>query len=255
MNLLGGIAMRKFGFCLIFLIGLIVNIQAQSIFEVQTDQQWQSTGVTISSGDEVLILGWGMWNINTGGSPPILQLYGPGGNGHPADATHLVGDVSDYSLVGRVGTNEFFVGAKYYHQSLPYSGELELAVNDWVSGYNDNSGTLMAVIITNPPNSTIFNELGQPAEILLGQNYPNPFNPSTKIPYTINSANIVQINIYDVNGKIVKTIVNNIKQPGEYFETWDGTDKDGNIVPSGQYFYQLTVGGTKSYTKKGLLIK
>lgn len=73
-----------------------------------------------------------------------------------------------------------------------------------------------------------------PGEFLLSQNFPNPFNPTTSIQYIIGSKQFVSLNIYDVLGREVKTLVNEVKQPGEYNVTFDATD-----LASGLYIYTL----------------
>ncbi len=92
-------------------------------------------------------------------------------------------------------------------------------------------------------------EVGVPDKIELMQNYPNPFNPTTKIEYTINIRELVTIKIYDVLGKEVKTLVNEVKEPGRYTIELDGKD-----LSSGVYYYQMKTGENVS-VKKMMLIK
>lgn len=89
---------------------------------------------------------------------------------------------------------------------------------------------------------------------MLHQNYPNPFNPSTHIGFVIADFGFVELEIYDVLGREVKTLVNRELLPGSYEETWDGTNNIGQQVPGGVYFYRLK---TESFveTKKMLLIR
>ncbi len=79
-----------------------------------------------------------------------------------------------------------------------------------------------------------------PNNILLKQNYPNPFNPTTKIEYAISNPEKVNIKIYDINGRLVKQLLNEYRNTGEYSVTWDGKDNYGNLVASGNYFYQIS---------------
>ncbi|MGO9480237.1 MAG: aryl-sulfate sulfotransferase [Candidatus Kryptoniota bacterium] len=83
----------------------------------------------------------------------------------------------------------------------------------------------------------------------LSPNYPNPFNPSTIINYQVPSNGLVTIKVYDVLGREMETLVNDVKSPGEYTVRLDG----GNLS-SGVYFYRMTAGSYVS-TKKALLIK
>jgi hypothetical protein len=88
----------------------------------------------------------------------------------------------------------------------------------------------------------------------LAQNYPNPFNPSTTIAYSIASASDVTLAIFDVRGKLVRTLVSGRKTPNNYRVTWDGTDNRNVSVASGVYFYRLTTGEFAA-TKKMVLLR
>jgi hypothetical protein len=88
----------------------------------------------------------------------------------------------------------------------------------------------------------------------LQQNYPNPFNPSTTIDYELAEEGHVSIDIYNVRGQKVTTLVNCAKVSGSHRVIWNGTDKYGRSVSSGIYHYRLTT-KDKSITKKMLLLK
>lgn len=88
----------------------------------------------------------------------------------------------------------------------------------------------------------------------LMQNYPNPFNPSTKIQYEIPDASKIEISIYDMNGRLIKTIVNEHQQAGSYRVIWDGMNKSGNKVSSGVYVYTVKFGNIVS-SKKMMFLK
>jgi len=93
------------------------------------------------------------------------------------------------------------------------------------------------------------NQNGVPIMYSLSQNYPNPFNPVTKINFAIPKQGIVSLKIYDVLGREVKTLVNEIKTAGFY-----SVDFNGNDFASGVYFYRLESASFKD-TKRMLLIK
>ena len=99
--------------------------------------------------------------------------------------------------------------------------------------------------------------LSRVKEFSLSQNYPNPFNPVTRIQYTVGSSQTpipTTLKIYNVRGKLVRTLVNEPKQPGSYQVIWDGSNEKGEEVASGIYFCRLKV-GDNSQTKKMVLIK
>jgi photosystem II stability/assembly factor-like uncharacterized protein len=83
----------------------------------------------------------------------------------------------------------------------------------------------------------------------LFQNYPNPFNPVTNIKYQIQKTGQVTLKIYDITGREIKTLVNEIKNPGSYIVTFNGTE-----LASGVYFYRIQAGDFVQ-VKKMLLIK
>lgn len=78
-----------------------------------------------------------------------------------------------------------------------------------------------------------------PQSFALLQNYPNPFNPSTTIRYTVPTASQVRLDIVNIQGEIVKTLVNGRRAANSYNVVWDGTDANGNAVTSGLYFYKM----------------
>jgi hypothetical protein len=93
-----------------------------------------------------------------------------------------------------------------------------------------------------------------PFEFALHQNYPNPFNPMTSISYDLAQNGMVSLCIFDMNGKIIKTLVNEFQNAGNYSLTWDGVNFAGEVVSAGLYLCVLQVGNTKQ-TKKMSFIK
>jgi len=84
---------------------------------------------------------------------------------------------------------------------------------------------------------------GRPAPRLdLWQNSPNPFNPSTTIRFTVPQSGPANVAIYDVNGRLVRTLVDRPVQAGFHELVWDGRDQMGRAVASGVYLYRLTSG-------------
>ena len=89
---------------------------------------------------------------------------------------------------------------------------------------------------------------------VLYQNVPNPFNPTTTIYFDILEPGHVTLQIFDVTGRLVRTIVDGERQGGSYGEDWDGRDSRGASMASGVYLYRLTTKGF-STTKKIVLLK
>jgi archaellin len=91
-------------------------------------------------------------------------------------------------------------------------------------------------------------------EFSLDQNYPNPFNPSTTISFKIPQKSKVFLEILDIFGKRIKTLIDTELDNGEYKIIWDGADENNNRVASGIYFYRLSSGNI-SITKKMVLLR
>jgi hypothetical protein len=87
----------------------------------------------------------------------------------------------------------------------------------------------------------------------LRQNMPNPFNPETVIRYSVARSGPVAVRIYNVNGALVRTLVDRVQPIGEYVERWNGTDDQGRPLPSGAYFYRMESQGFADSRKLILL--
>ncbi len=88
----------------------------------------------------------------------------------------------------------------------------------------------------------------------LDKNFPNPFNPSTNINYTVPKKSHVQLEVYNVLGQRVKTLVSGVRDAGVWQVTWDGDSESGSKVSSGMYFYKFTAGAFVE-TRKMVLMK
>ena len=82
-----------------------------------------------------------------------------------------------------------------------------------------------------------------PTDFALGQNYPNPFNPSTIIPYQLPAAGHVRLEVFNVLGQRLATLVDAERSAGAHTAHWDGTDAAGRAVGAGVYIYRLSSGG------------
>lgn len=85
-------------------------------------------------------------------------------------------------------------------------------------------------------------------------NYPNPFNPVTSIKYDLAETSLVRMDIYNVRGQLVKTLLNQEMLAGTHSVIWDGKDGQGRSVSSGVYFYRMSL-PNKVLTNKMLLLK
>jgi len=84
--------------------------------------------------------------------------------------------------------------------------------------------------------------------------YPNPFNPSTTIKFSLDSPQHVMIQIFDISGRNVGNLVDDIRNKGTYTVSWNGTDNHGNSLASGVYLIQMKA-GTYAVTRKVMMLK
>ncbi|MCP4704460.1 MAG: DUF11 domain-containing protein, partial [candidate division Zixibacteria bacterium] len=110
------------------------------------------------------------------------------------------------------------------------------------------------VSVDSQTDITIINENELPVSYQLSQNYPNPFNPSTVINFSLPRSSDVEIDVLNILGQKINSIVNGKYPAGNYSVTWDGIDKDGNAVASGIYFYKIKAEGY-SESKKMILLR
>ena len=180
--------------------------------------------------------------------PEGLQLtWGP----------NIESDLDNYNVYR--GTDESFI---------PGSGNLLASPCDtlyfdggwtWDSGYwykvstvdiHDNE-SLFAVL--GPESVTGEDDPDMPQVNFLSQNYPNPFNPVTVIAFGLSEPANVRLQIYDVAGRLVRTLVDENREAGVFNETWEGLDNGGCSIASGVYFYRLIVGDFVQTRKMVLL--
>jgi len=96
-------------------------------------------------------------------------------------------------------------------------------------------------------------EAAVPTQSELLKNYPNPFNASTKISYRLTEVAPTRLEIFNLRGELVRSLVSAVQCPGNYQVDWDGTDSEGTEVSSGLYFYRLTSGEVSKTQKMSLL--
>jgi hypothetical protein len=113
-----------------------------------------------------------------------------------------------------------------------------------------NVGLDNARIVFVPLNSAVSD--GPAKNFGLEQNYPNPFNPSTTIRFSVAERENVKLELYDVKGTLVRTLVDEVVEPGSYPVVWDGTNAAGVVMPTGTYIAKMTAGEFTSSIKMTL---
>jgi len=129
-----------------------------------------------------------------------------------------------------------------WHYADPVS-QKEIDRNDTVYGFQDNRNPFIdrPDFVTRIFESELSAAPEAPvvATILLHQNVPNPFNPVTSISYELNSEGPVQLQVYDLKGRLIRTLVDGDQDAGRHEKLWDGRSRDGQTAPAGVYFYRL----------------
>jgi agmatine/peptidylarginine deiminase len=113
-------------------------------------------------------------------------------------------------------------------------------------------GSFHVIIMVNKALLTSVSESSQDQEI--GSNYPNPFSSVTNIPLKINQRGLVNLEILDIRGARLKTLVSEVFEPGPATIQWDGTDAYGNKLPAGIYLCRL-ISENRTQTKRLILVK
>ncbi len=161
-----------------------------------------------------------------------------------SDAGPYLGDAGGPALLD-IGGIQHVAGLV----SLIAAGELEYTVSVRVSVYDSFIQTVMAA---NPPPSGVADEI--PSLFVLHPCVPNPFNPQTTIRYDLLERAHVNLQIHDIAGRLVRTLLDGeMVEPGRRETVWRGRDAKGCMMPSGTYFYRLEAGGNVQTMRMTLL--
>lgn len=125
------------------------------------------------------------------------------------------------------------------------AGEHSLRINFINSGFNFLDIQFIATA------NGIYQEIDD--YTLIGQNYPNPFNKNTTIPILVSQQTPITLSIYDLKGRLIRTLHNGILAEGMQRIVWDGRDKTGNNVASGTYMFEVQVNGSRKIHRMMLL--
>jgi len=218
----------------------------QGVLISETELAGNLSGIALASASKGYVSVMGTWP-NT-----VVKPFNPvdGSVGEPLE------EVSSAADLAVSGTGELYVADR----AMEHPG---------IYIYDTTDDHLLAGPISTglPPNSIAF--VGEvttdvaeqaspeltPLRISLGQNYPNPFNASTVIPYQVSGPgeSFVRLEVYDLLGRRVKTLVCQQQDPGTHLAIWDGRDLSGEPVSSGMYVIKLEIDGTTKTVKATLL--
>ena len=151
-------------------------------------------------------------------------------------------DFTDYESVNTIDTvytdMEYELNQTYFYR---------LAAVDHAGNIGDYSETVEATVLS-------IDGADIPKVFALHQNYPNPFNPTTQIRYDLPEDALVNVTIYDMMGRIVKTMVNMEQNAGFKSIQWNATNVAGSPVSAGLYLYTIQAGEFRQ-TRKMVLLK
>ncbi len=113
----------------------------------------------------------------------------------------------------------------------------------------------VSVLVTDIPTDTGAVDPGEEVpRISLHQNHPNPFSPSTLIRFSLATGGEVKLTVYNIQGRLIRTLTEGSRAAGEYEIAWDGTDEYGIDVAAGVYLYRLGLGELEE-TRKMILVR
>ena len=169
--------------------------------------------------------------------------------GGSADGLADTGDMVSYGDIGLLMT-ALVVGTH------------ETETKTYISATVDLSGQTCQTWFNNPLATTVAPQDYDPAAAvdetpfagrLLVSNHPNPFNPATEIRFTVSGEGAVNLRVYDVSGRLVRTLLDGVAVNGEGRTSWDGRADGGERVGSGVYFCRVSQGGHNAIAKMLLL--
>ncbi len=213
------------------------QINLRTIVSLDTlEMTFDLANLVVATGDSLLVHGKSEGDL-------LAENHG---NGKSYDLNLYLGSPT---RVGAFAHPSISLGANSSHRIVPswnnlLSSPVKIFVDLGMDGTVDDT-----LLMDNTVHVKEEGTMGHPASFALFRNYPNPFNPGTSIGYRIKGLGYVTLKVYDVLGREIATLVNEVQAPGEYSVAFDGSH-----LSSGVYFYQLMAGSFVE-TRKMLLAK
>ncbi len=236
-------------------------------------KNFQSTGVTIQNGGipELVKLDDGSIRLFYNGPGGIISSRSTDGGltWTKENGTRLSfsGGIADPSVIKRADGKWYLIVKGFNNTGAqnPAGHNVRLSESNDCYTFNFINGVLLdsasvpdGVVLNQSTDILEKNEKFLPNDFILYQNYPNPFNPSTVISYQLSVTSKVSLKVYDLLGREIVELVNEEQQPGIYNSQFAilpvGRQVRNSQLPSGVYYYKLTVNGF-SQTKKLVLLK
>lgn len=203
------------------------------VIAFQAEISYNTNVVSITTNDVIfgdLIEGWS--TLVNDPEPGVILI-----NGFNIDP--LVGEGVLFEMIWtRVGEGETVLETSFiYNEGNP--------TVDVTNGY---------IYVTDDIESNV-PEISIPPIPRLMPNFPNPFNPKTIIPFSIPKTHFVELTIYDINGRPVRSLLKETRTAGTYNIQWNGMNETNKLCPSGVYFYQLKIDHNPLDVQKMLLLR
>ncbi len=199
---------------------------------VSTEEQWLEAGL----GD----LGLGGVDFVIAGSNASNAVdYRYTGGSITSPDNYVAETLVDLAMIDAIVPGGIRVYGLDFGDDMDKDGKKEIIFTRGSTRGGKGAPSLFILELTPRVPTGIVDESGLPSKFALHQNYPNPFNPSTTIVYDINKPSQVVLNIYDVLGRKVITLVNEFQTSKSYKIVWNGKDNNGRNVATGIYFYRL----------------
>jgi len=230
-----------------------IYTSSETAWQNLTESQNDNSGRVFDPIDRV-----GDWHENENFSDVHTQStrYNGGGLDDRFDFILISGAIQTKNKINYISDSYTSFGndGQHFNSSVNYGGNR--AVRDEVANALYNASDHLPVYadfeITKP---NLVNTDSRAQKFTLHQNYPNPFNSSTTLKYFIQAKGEIELNIYDLTGKIVTTIQRHHNSSGHFSINWNPKDKYGDALSSGIYFYQVRFKDDFSRMRKMILIK
>ncbi len=219
--------------------------------KVMATEPWTDTGLDVAAGDVVWAFGYGVYRDSE--KQGIEYWIGPGGYLGKSKPEYPIADARARGVIGKVGNGSPFIVGDKERLNITENGRLFLGIND--INFANNEGYAAFLIVRYQSSGLALNNADlAPDGFALFGNYPNPFNPATKIVFSQKERGKTSLKIYNLNGQMVRTLVDSELLEGNHEIEWDGLDDFSQSVPSGLYLYKLSVNG-KNLSGKATLVK
>lgn len=158
---------------------------------------------------------------------------------------HVYADGTCYTRDAVSGRGRMMQGAAHIHVGIGTNEHIDSVVVQWPNGSTENFGSLTANALhtlSEGKSSQMVAAFTHPKLHV----YPNPMHGETSVSYHVADANMVNLHVYSLHNKLVRTLVAEHQLPGSYSVQWDGKDREGNDVAAGMYLVRIRVGSSES---------